>query len=161
MTAVVIARYAGEDPRAIVDLILPIQREEFGVPVTLADQPDLLDIAGFYQVDGGEFWLAKHDDRVIGTIALKAFGGEGALRKMFVAAPFRGRAWSVGDRLLAALLAHARAHGMAAITLGTTERFHAAHRFYEKNGFAPIAADDLPHGFPRVAVDTRFYRLSL
>lgn len=30
-------------------VILPIQSDEFGIPVTLADQPDLLDIPGFYQ----------------------------------------------------------------------------------------------------------------
>jgi RimJ/RimL family protein N-acetyltransferase len=44
------------------------------------------------------------------------------------------------------------------VLLGTTERFHAAHRFYERNGFKRIAVIDLPATFPRMAVDTRFYR---
>lgn len=32
----------------VVSLILPIQRDEFGIAITLEDQPDLLDIRGFY-----------------------------------------------------------------------------------------------------------------
>ena len=29
-----------------------IQRDEFGVPIAVEDQPDLLDIPGFYQLGG-------------------------------------------------------------------------------------------------------------
>ena len=31
----------------VINLILPIQQTEFGIPVTIADQPDLNDIPGF------------------------------------------------------------------------------------------------------------------
>ena len=45
--------------------------------------------------------------------------------------------------------------------LDTTERFVAAHRFYEKQGFDPVDPADLPASFPRMSVDSRFYVLDL
>jgi hypothetical protein len=47
------------------------------------------------------------------------------------------------------------------VLLGTTEKFLAARRFYEKNGFQRVAAEELPDDFPRMKPDTRFYRLDL
>lgn len=42
----------------VIDLILPIQQIEFGVPITIEAQPDLLDIEGSYIRPGGGFWGA-------------------------------------------------------------------------------------------------------
>ena len=38
---------------------------------------------------------------------------------------------------------------------------NAAHRFYEKQGFTLIDPAELPASFPRMAVDSRFYRREL
>jgi N-acetylglutamate synthase-like GNAT family acetyltransferase len=147
------------DGGEIIALILPIQSEEFGFSITAADQPDLSDIDGFYRAGHGGFWVAEAGGRVVGTIALKDIGeGQGALRKMFVAASHRGRDLGVAGALLQTLMAHAAENGLHTILLGTTERFVAAHRFYEKNGFTSITADGLPQAFPRMALDTRYYR---
>jgi N-acetylglutamate synthase-like GNAT family acetyltransferase len=141
-------------------LIVPIQREEFGVDITYEEQPDLMDIANFYQKGAGQFWLALDQDEVVGSIGLLDIGaGEGALRKMFVAATHRGSAHGVAAQLLRTLLNHARKNGLKTIYLGTTEKFLAAHRFYEKSGFELIEPNSLPATFPRMAVDKRFYRL--
>ncbi|PIB95913.1 GNAT family N-acetyltransferase [Caulobacter sp. X] len=157
----IVRPYRPGDAQAVIDVILPIQREEFGVAISAQDQPDLADIPGWYQTGAGQFWLAELDGRVVGTIALKDIGGGAvALRKMFVRPEGRGPA-GAASALLAAALEHARAHGVRQIWLGTTDRFLAAHRFYEKNGFARVEADYLPAAFPRMAVDTRFYRLTL
>lgn len=149
----------------VVDVILPIQQTEFGIPITLADQPDLHDIASFYQQGRGGFWVAlegDRDDTVVGTIALLDIGnGDGALRKMFVAASHRGKEYGTAARLLDTLLTHAGTHGMRRIWLGTTDKFLAAHRFYDKHGFEQVARQDLPAAFPVMAVDTRFYARSL
>jgi N-acetylglutamate synthase-like GNAT family acetyltransferase len=154
--------YRPGDESGIADLIVPIQREEFGIPITYAEQPDLRDIPGFYQQGAGEFWVAVDDGRIVGSISLKDIGdGAGALRKMFVAASHRGAPHRLAAGLLAVLLAHARDQGMGAVYLGTTAKFLAAHRFYEKCGFSLITPDELPPSFPRMAVDTRFYFLSL
>ena len=152
--------------QGVIDTILPIQQIEFKVPVTLADQPDLLDIPGFYQAGHGNFWVALADGcgtgEVVGTIALRDFGnGRAALRKMFVKGFYRGPQHGVAARLLDELLRWARDRGLHEIYLGTTAVMPAAHRFYEKNGFALIEAADLPPAFPRMAVDTRFYRKTL
>lgn len=147
-------------------LILPIQQQEFALPVTAADQPDLDDIDGFYRRGAGEFWVAAADSgRVVGSIALLDLSsqpggaGLGAIRKMFVAADQRGS--GLAQSLLDKLIDHAREAGLTALWLGTTEKFRAAHRFYERNGFAVVNAADLPAAFPRMAVDNRFYRLAL
>jgi N-acetylglutamate synthase-like GNAT family acetyltransferase len=158
---VIVRPFRPGDEDAVVDVILPIQREEFGIAITAADQPDLAAIPDWYQTGRGQFWLAELDGRAVGTVALKDIGGAAvALRKMFVKPVARG-AVGAAQALLDAALAHARMNGVATVWLGTTDRFTAAHRFYEKNGFDPVAVEDLPDAFPRMAVDTRFYRLAL
>ena len=148
--------------RDVGELIVSIQRREFDIPITYEQQPDLRDIPGFYQRDAGEFWLARTGERVVGSIALLDIGeGLGALRKMFVAADCRGAEAGIAQRLLAALLDHARRQGLRAVYLGTTDKFLAAHRFYEKHGFELVAPETLPKSFPRMSVDSRFYRLKL
>jgi GNAT superfamily N-acetyltransferase len=154
---VVLERFRPGLEAAIVALILPIQQVEFGVPITIADQPDLLRIPEVYQAGRGDFWVARMGEEVIGTIGVVDFGGGGALRKMFLRHDHRGS--GLGQRLLDVLLAHAHAAGLEPIALGTLGRMHAAHRFYEKNGFRSIAPEDLPAGFPRMPVDDRFYLL--
>ena len=140
-------------------LIVGIQRDEFGIPITLEDQPDLKDIPAIYQHGAGNFWVALSNGEIVGTIALLDLGNhQGALRKMFVHANYRGRERGVSARLLDTLLDWAREHGVKEVYLGTTEKFLAAHRFYEHNGFQQVTADALPPSFPKMKVDTRFYR---
>jgi N-acetylglutamate synthase-like GNAT family acetyltransferase len=143
----------------VVDLIVGIQRDEFAIDISAAQQPDLADIPGFYQVRNGNFWVAITDQRVVGTIALLDIGNrQAALRKMFVHRSFRGHQVGTAKSLLDALLAWARDREIREIFLGTTLKFLAAHRFYEKNGFSEIDERDLPAAFPIMAVDKKFYR---
>ncbi len=143
-----------------LDLILGIQRNEFHIPITAEDQPDLIDIQGFYQKQNGNFWVAACESKVVGTIGLIDIGNHSAaLRKMFVHAGFRGT--GTADMLLKTLLSWSETHGLRRIYLGTTSRFLAAHRFYEKSGFKEIPKRDLPHGFPVMEVDSKFYRMNL
>ena len=145
----------------VIDVILPIQREEFGLPSTIESQPDLLDIPNFYQSGAGGFWIAIEGTQVVGTIALRDIGNlQGALRKMFVRATHRGKEYSVAGRLLGHLVKASRGK-VSDIFLGTTERYLAAHRFYEKNGFNRITESALPLAFPRIAASTRFYQLKV
>jgi N-acetylglutamate synthase-like GNAT family acetyltransferase len=162
MANIRITAFSDADQRGVVNVILPIQQQEFGIPITEADQPDLMNVAEFYQTGTGGFWVARSDDEVVGTVGLKDIGaGQAALRKMFVAAPFRGREFGVARKLLDVLLAHARAQGIARIFLGTTDKFLAAHRFYEKKGFEELQKAELPGAFPVMAVDSKFYVLNL
>lgn len=155
-----IQAYRPEHAQGVVDVILPIQQEEFGIPITLEGQPDLKDIAGFYQKGHGNFWVALDGGKVVGTISLLDIGNaQVALRKMFVAASHRGKEHGTAARLLEGAIAWARAQGVRQIFLGTTDKFLAAHRFYEKNGFQLIEKSTLPPAFPVMVVDSRFYAL--
>ncbi len=150
------------DLEGVFSVILPIQQEEYGIAITAQDQPDLNAIDSFYRPGAGEFWVAEHDSQVVGTIALKDIGNsEAALRKMFVAAPYRGSGIGTASKLLSALLAHAGENGIRRIYLGTTDKFLGAHRFYEKNGFTEVERNALPESFPVMAVDSKFYVIAL
>ena len=156
-----IKTYQGTHKEQIASLIINIQRGEFNVPITLADQPDLANIPSFYQVKNGEFWVAENDvGKVVGTIALIDIGGnEGAIRKMFVHKDFRGKTHGVAQALFNTLFNSAKEAGMKGLYLGTIARLEAAIRFYERNGFTPIEKQDLPPRFPLMAVDTHFFQL--
>jgi N-acetylglutamate synthase-like GNAT family acetyltransferase len=159
MVEIEIRTFARDDADGVISVILPIQREEFDIDITADAQPDLRVIPDFYQSGKGQFWVAVKDGDVVGTVGLKDIGNnQAALRKMFVAAEVRGSEHGVAARLLEALFAHASEVGLTDIFLGTTDKFLAAHRFYEKNGFSEIAGKDLPPAFPLMAVDSKFYR---
>lgn len=150
--------YTDDRQQETGNLIISIQHAEFGVAITLDDQPDLKSIPTFYQSNKGNFWIAQVGGRIIGTIALLDIGeGRGALRKMFVHAGYRGKEWGVGQRLLDTLLNWAKEKQYREILLGTTEKFLAAQRFYEKNGFVEVAKASLPATFPIMPVDVKFY----
>jgi N-acetylglutamate synthase-like GNAT family acetyltransferase len=146
----------------VIDLIVNIQRNEFKVAITPEEQPDLQNISDFYQKGKGNFWLAVTGNTVVGTIALLDINNnQGALRKMFVNKNYRGREHGVGQALLNKLLEWVKQNGVTEIYLGTTEKFIAAHRFYEKNNFKQVDVNSLPANFPRMAVDVIFYKLLL
>jgi putative acetyltransferase len=147
----------------IADLITFIQQKEFGVPVTLQDQPDLLDIQNFYQRLNGNFWCAiTETDEVVGTIALIDVGESfGTIRKMFVKADYRGKEKGIAALLFKTLEEKAIKHKMNTLYLGTFNTLKASHRFYEKNGFERIEVEFLPQKFPRMQVDNVFYMKSI
>jgi GNAT superfamily N-acetyltransferase len=156
-----IRRYRPEDHEGLIALVLPIQRDEFGLAITAAEQPDLA-VPDYFKGGASGFWIASDGARVVGSIGLLDIGGGmAALRKMFVHTDYRGKSHGLAQRLLETLLAEARAGGIVEVLLGTTERFLAAHRFYEKNGFTALGADALPERFPRMRQDNRFYRRRL
>src|SRR4051812_32024650 len=122
MNSISIKPYDDACRQQVIDHIVHIQREEFGVPITLAEQPDLQNIPGFYQKDKGNFWVATVNDTMAGTIALLDIGhARGALRKMFVHELYRGKQYRLGQALLETLLQWAREKQFSEILLGTTE----------------------------------------
>jgi N-acetylglutamate synthase-like GNAT family acetyltransferase len=153
-----IVAFRPEFESGVLDLIVGIQRGEFSIDITAEQQADLHEIESFYQTGRGNFWVALSERRVIGTISLLDIGSrQAALRKMFVAQAFRGSEFGTARRLLEELLGWSAAAGVREIFLGTTPKFLAAHRFYEKNGFSEIPKEALPPTFPIMKVDTKFY----
>lgn len=156
--AIEIVPFSAQHANGVVALILGIQQIEFEIPITIEAQADLKDIPHFYQQENGNFWVALAQDQVVGTIALLDIGmKQGALRKMFVNAAYRGADQGVARDLLETLFCWCRTRDVQEIFLGTTSKFVAAQRFYEKNGFVEITRRELPSRFPVMAVDSKFY----
>lgn len=155
---IIIQPFENQDTEQIVNLILNIQQNEFQVPITINEQQDLLEIPNFYQQKKGNFWVAKHKDEVVGTIALIDCGENiGAIRKMFVKKEFRGKEHGIAQKLLDILEESAQTNQITNVYLGTLERLQAAIRFYERNGFTLIKKQNLPAVFPIMPVDTHFF----
>ncbi|MDO6848181.1 GNAT family N-acetyltransferase [Priestia megaterium] len=156
--SIIIQPYASKYQQQVVDLILHIQQQEYQIPITEKDQPDLFEIENFYQQGNGNFWVAVCNEKVIGSVALIDIGSrQVALRKMFVAKSYRGANFKTSHRLLHTAIAWAKEREVERIYLGTTLQYRAAHRFYEKNGFQHVEKEKLPANFPVMNVDKKFY----
>ena len=158
----IVKQYFNDYQAQVVDLILHIQQQEYNIPITKKDQPDLFTIEDFYQTGNGNFWVAVYNDKVVGTISLLDIGNnQVALRKMFVDKKFRGAKFKTASLLLNNAIKWAKENSIKAVYLGTTPQFLAAHRFYEKNGFTSISFKELPENFPVLQVDKKFYQYSV
>ena len=145
-----------------IDLILTIQQKEFNIPITIQDQPDLLQIERFYTEAGGNFWGAFVDGELIGSIALVKFDERaGAIRKMFVKKEFRGKELNIAQELLEVLISFCRENRIEDLYLGTITVLKAAQRFYERNHFVKIEKGNLPVQFPLMNADDIFYHLNI
>jgi putative acetyltransferase len=160
---ITIKTYEPQHRDQIATLITTIQQIEFQVPVTLADQPDLMMIDQYYQQRNGNFWVALNDqNEVVGTIALIDNGEVfGTIRKMFVRADYRGKELGIAAKLFDILEKKAADAKMTALYLGTVQKLKAAIRFYEKNGFSEIQKTNLPNNYPLMPVDTMFFKKEL
>jgi len=155
-----IVTYQARYQEQAIDLILSIQNGEAGIGLSLAEQPDLLDIPACYQRDGGEFWLAVEDGAVVGTLALMKKGeGRGVLKKFFVRADHRGQ--KVGLQLYRRLLDFAQKQGIVTIVLDTPSVARASHQFYERAGFRRIGKEELPFPYEYPDRDSYLYLLKL
>ncbi|PWW29227.1 MULTISPECIES: GNAT family N-acetyltransferase [unclassified Chryseobacterium] len=145
-----------------IDLILTIQQKEFNIPITIEDQPDLLQIESFYTAAGGNFWGAFADGELVGSIALVKFDERaGAIRKMFVKKEFRGKELNIAQKLLEVLISFCHENRIDDLYLGTITVLKAAQRFYERNQFVKIEKSNLPAKFPLMSADDVFYHLNL
>jgi len=162
IAAMKIEVYDKKYQQQVIDLILNIQQNEFNVPVTIADQPDLSDVENFYCGKNGNFWIAVEYSKVIGTIAFIDIGNnQSCIRKMFVHKNWRGKDKGVGQSLLNALTKWCREKNIKEVYLGTIDIMLAAHKFYIKNGFVEIDKTQLPATFPVMKVDNKFFKLAV
>lgn len=143
----------------IINLILKIQVEEFGFITTINDPPGLESIVSFYQLNGGNFWVALDGEDVVGTIGLRILSnGQAAMKRMYVAKDYRGKNYGIAKLLLNNLIDLCQQKKIKELYLGTRAAYLAAHRFYEKNEFREVLKAALPAEFPIASVDTKFYK---
>jgi putative acetyltransferase len=92
---------------------------------------------------GGEIFLAKCEDRIVGSAALmKEHDGVYELVKMSVAPDFRSR--GIGNILLQRCIEKAKELRAEKIILFSNHQLKSALRLYEKFGFAYIPVENSP-----------------
>ena len=141
-----IDHYQGGRDSDVAAMVLKIQNDEQSLDLTMADQPDLEDIAKAYG-NGGGFWTAIADGEVVGTIGLLRYGPrQAALKKFFIPAEHRGPD-GPSKALFEHLMTFAREEGIEEIFLDTPAAATRSHGFYRKAGFEVIDRDALPAGY--------------
>lgn len=115
--------------------------DEVGYRAELADAARRAELA--------EVWVAAEDGELLGTVTVAEAGtpfaevaapGELEFRMLGVAAVGRGR--GVGQALVRAVLGRATERGCSAVVISTMDGMAAAHRLYEREGFAPLPERD-------------------
>ena len=155
-----IETYSGKYDDEIISLVLNIQNDEAKIGLTLQEQPDLLNISRNYQQNGGEFWIALSDGKVIGTIGLILREQHCAImKKFFVKKEFRSQ--KVGLALYNMLFKFAENSGVQHIILDTPSVAYESHKFYEKAGFHKISKEELPVPYSYPDRDSILYMLNL
>lgn len=95
---------------------------------------DLARVESAFRAKAGEFWVAKKEGKVVGTIASYPKGeGVVELKKLYVQKDLRGT--DVAQKLMDVFNQWTEKAGMNKIILWTDTRFERAHRFYEKHGY--------------------------
>lgn len=139
----IIKTYEPKYKDEITRLILHIQNEEAQLCLPYSEQPDLIDIEGYFLNDGGNFWVAfSEEGLLLGTIALKKAGEGGILKKFFVKRDFRGK--NVGRALYEKLAGFCHAEHLRWLLLDTPSVAKRSHAFYQKAGFVQIDQAELP-----------------
>lgn len=105
------------------------------------------------------YWIALYQNEVIGSVGINLVNSSAILKRMFLKREYRGDEKGVSGALLKIAVDWCRKKNKTQIFLGTMQQFKRAQKFYEKNGFELITADQLPVDFENNPVDSIFYKL--
>jgi ribosomal protein S18 acetylase RimI-like enzyme len=115
---------------------------------------DMLDIKGTYLNNGGEFFVASLDNKVVGMGGLLKMNNEIAeVKRMRVNLDYQQK--GIGSLILKSLIKKAKELGYKKLELDTTENMDAAKRLYEKHGFKEFKRGRAGH------LESIFYELEL
>jgi GNAT superfamily N-acetyltransferase len=117
----------------VVHLHGVIYAREYGLDTTF--EPYVAGpLADFVLAGDGRMWIAEHDGRLVGCVALVAAdAGAGQLRWFLVTPEMRGK--GLGKRLLDEALAYARQQALQRVFLWSFADLADALRLYERAGF--------------------------
>lgn len=150
------------DTEEVIRLVLHCQNDGSRPILSISDQPELLHIPEKYRTAGGDFWVAVHQGKVVGSIGLMNGGnGIGILKKFFVYEAYRGNPHHLGQQLYRVLLEFALTHGFKQLLLDTPKNTDRAHKFYEKAGFLKVQKNELPFHYDYPYEDSDFFILDL
>lgn len=86
------------------------------------------------------FWVAEHQDRLVGVAGMERYGDSGLLRSVAVAPDWRGS--GIGRTLVDRVLEQGLAGGVREVYLLTT----TAEHYFPRLGFACVERDGVPAG---------------
>ena len=157
-----IQTYTEPDRDEIILLVLHCQNDGTRPYVSIDNQPELLCIKEKYLDNGGNFWVAKENGKVAGSIGLMLYDDNLAiLKKFFVYEPYRGKPHHLGQRLYQTLLDYAKARSVKKIILDTPKNTDRAHKFYERAGFKKVTKDQLPIIYAYPYEESDFFYLDI
>ena len=71
-----IKKYEDKYQDEVIRLVLSCQNDGTRPIVSIADQPELLNINQEYFTNGGYFWIASENNKLVGTIGLMNYGND-------------------------------------------------------------------------------------
>jgi predicted metal-binding protein/GNAT superfamily N-acetyltransferase len=154
--------YEDIDKEDVINLVLHCQNDGSRPLVGIENQLDLLDIKKNYFSSGGCFWVAKDNEKLVGSIGLMNHGdGIGILKKFFVYEEYRGKSTHLGQKLYNELLTFARRNNFKTLLLDTPKNTGRAHKFYDKAGWKKVSRENLPFEFDYTYQDSDFFLLNI
>ncbi|MDP1835019.1 MAG: GNAT family N-acetyltransferase [Chlamydiales bacterium] len=157
-----IQRFEPKYQPEVIELVQRIQVGEFDIPIEDGQHQELESIPESFQKGKGNYWIALFNERVIGTIAVLDIGHRAfELRDVFLDQEYRGTVSEFAKQLLGQVLTWSKSHDVNTIYLGTTLKFKAAHRFYEKHGFKELTREEMPAYCKPMDCDEKFYYLKV
>jgi N-acetylglutamate synthase-like GNAT family acetyltransferase len=115
-------------------------------------------IEELYTLPGRHYWVALSDDTVVGSVGIVVIGDYAVLKSLFVFKVWRGEEKGVANALMKVATEKAKEEGCKQMYLGTMEQFKAAQRFYEKQGYEQVGAEELPANYPHNELDKVFFK---
>jgi len=129
-----IRRASDDDAAGLIDLIGTIFMDYENCILDLDDlDKELLAIDTAMRAQGGKFWVATFEDRIVGAIGYTLKGNFVELKRLYVARDCRGT--GLANKLTDLVYKAASDAGAGAIELWSDTRFIEAHAFYLKHGF--------------------------
>lgn len=124
-----------DDAEGVIALIGAVFAEYPGVILDVdGEAPELRHIASWAREQGGAFWVAERQGRIVGTCGVTRLApGAFELRKLYVDREERQR--GLAGRLVALVETFASDHGGRSLELWSDVKFETAHAFYERRGF--------------------------
>ena len=101
------------------------------------EMPELRALDGYYRAQGGRLWIACAGAGLVGMIAVRPIEPPGwEICRVYVDPGLHGS--GLAHALLDRAEGHAVAAGARRLALWSDTRFHRAHRFYQKRGYARV-----------------------
>lgn len=117
---------------------------EFGLPFEIYVAETLASFYKTFDPFYERMWIAEHDDRIIGTLALKNTNDEAQLRYFLIDPAYRGI--GLGTKLMDLFMQFMVDKGYSTSFLFTEEQLKTAAHLYQKYGYHYVSSSQTEFG---------------